>query len=51
MTVGSHPNAKRFTFRGDQKPLADIGLLFECHVGEGGIDALPEALAYLRTNG
>ena len=51
VTVGSHPNAKRFTFRGDQKPLADIGLLFECHVGEGGIDALPEALAYLRTNG
>ena len=50
VAVGSHPNAKRFVFRGDEKPLTDIRVLFECHVGEGGIDALPETLGYLRSN-
>ena len=50
VTVGSHPQARRFTFRGDENPLRDIRLLFECGLGEGGIDRLPPELAYLRNN-
>jgi hypothetical protein len=29
VAVGSHPNARRFRFRGDEKPLRDIELLFQ----------------------
>ncbi len=48
VAVGSHPNAKRFVFHGDIKPLSDIKLLFEYAVGENGIERLPAQLAYLR---
>lgn len=48
LTVGSHPNARRFSFHGDAKPLADIQLLFHHTLGEDGIDSLPESLSYLR---
>lgn len=51
VAVGSHPNAKRFVFHGDIKPLSDIKLLFEYAVGENGIDRLPAQLAYLRDGG
>lgn len=51
VAVGSHPNAKRFVFHGDIKPLSDIKLLFEYAVGENGIERLPAQLAYLRDGG
>ena len=48
VAVGSHPNARRFVFHGDIKPLSDIKLLFEYSVGEKGMERLPPQLAYLR---
>lgn len=51
VTVGSHPDEKRFTFRGDENPLKDIGLLFQYGLGERGMDALPGDLGYLRNSG
>ncbi|MBK7642656.1 MAG: HPr family phosphocarrier protein [Planctomycetes bacterium] len=48
VAVGSHPNARRYVFHGDIKPLTDIKLLFEYSVGEKGMDGLPPELAYLR---
>jgi phosphotransferase system HPr-like phosphotransfer protein len=48
VTVGSHPEARRFRFRGDEKPLLDVQRLFECGLGEGGLEALPPELDYLR---
>jgi len=51
VTVGSHPNSRRFLFRGDENPLRDIQLLFESGLGEAGFDQLPQALSYLRTLG
>ncbi|MFN0243292.1 MAG: HPr family phosphocarrier protein [Planctomycetota bacterium] len=50
VNVGSHPHARQFTFRGDENPLRDIRLLFEHGLGEGGINSLPDELAYLRSN-
>jgi hypothetical protein len=49
VAVGSHPNARRFLFRGDEKPLRDIELLFKSGLGEEGVDGLPHDLAYLRS--
>lgn len=49
VTVGSHPHARKFVFRGDENPLRDIQLLFQCGLGEAGIQRLPSALAYLRS--
>ena len=49
VTVGSNPEARRYVFRGDENPLRDIGLLFQSGLGERGMDALPEQLAYLRS--
>ena len=48
VAVGSHPEARRFTFSGDEHPLRDIGLLFEHGLGEHGLDRLPGVLSYLR---
>ena len=48
VTVGSHPNSKRYLFRGDVNPLQDIGLLFEYGLGEDGLDGLPRKLDYLK---
>ena len=48
VTVGSHPDEKEFTFRGDATPLRDIALLFQYGLGEEGVDALPDELSYLR---
>ncbi len=50
VTVGSHPDARKYLFRGDENPLRDIGLLFEHGLGEHGIDSLPAELHYLRGN-
>lgn len=46
--VGSRPEARKFLFRGDQRPLRDIGLLFQHALGENGLSKLPEELGYLR---
>jgi phosphotransferase system HPr-like phosphotransfer protein len=48
IAVGSHPEERRFVFRGDEHPLRDIRMLFGAGLGEHGIDALPDALSYLR---
>lgn len=48
VTVGSNPEVKRYTFRGDENPLRHIALLFEAGLGEEGLDTLPSELAYLR---
>ncbi len=48
VTVGSHPDARRFVVRGDEKPLRDIALLFEHGLGEEGVETLPASLQYLR---
>ncbi len=45
--VGSHPEARKYLFRGDERPLVDIGLLFRHALGERGIDGLPAELSYL----
>lgn len=51
VTVGSHPQARRYVFRGDENPLRDIQLLFQSSLGESGIHRLPAALSYLRNSG
>jgi hypothetical protein len=51
VAVGSHPNARRYVFHGDIKPLTDIKLLFEHAVGEQGMERLPPQLSYLRDDG
>jgi len=48
VTVGSHPDARLFRFRGDENPLRDIALLFQHGLGEQGLATLPVELAYLR---
>lgn len=48
VTVGSHPDSRRYTFRGDENPLRDIELLFQAGLGEEGLDSLPNQLSYLR---
>jgi phosphotransferase system HPr-like phosphotransfer protein len=50
VTVGSRPDVRRFIFRGDVNPLRDIQLLFQSGIGESGIDGLPAALSYLRSD-
>lgn len=46
--VGSNTEARAFTFRGDERPLEDIRLLFESGFGEAGMEHLPAELDYLR---
>ncbi len=48
VAVGSHPSAGSFLFRGDERPLQDIQVLFEHALGEGR-EGLPERLKYLGT--
>ena len=50
VAVGSAPDARDFVFRGDENPLRDIQRLFECGLGEHGIEDLPQELAYLRSD-
>jgi len=47
MALGSHSAEREVTFRGDEKPLADLRLLFDHRLGEDGLDGLPTQLAYL----
>ncbi|MCH2107256.1 MAG: HPr family phosphocarrier protein, partial [Planctomycetes bacterium] len=48
ITVGSNTDARRYQFRGDERPLVDIQQLFEAGLGERGLEDLPEELSYLR---
>ncbi len=45
--AGSKAEEKRFRFRGDERPLRDIALLFHHNLGEEGADSLPPELGYL----
>src|SRR5262249_31187174 len=47
--VVSRPPARRFVFRGAERPVRDIGRLFHHELGEKGLDLLPAELAYLRS--
>lgn len=49
VAVGSNPEARQYTFRGDVHPLRDISLLFEGSLGEDGLDNLPAQLQYLKS--
>ncbi len=49
IAVGSHPEARTYVFRGDVKPLQDIGALFGGSLGEDGLENLPASLHYLRS--
>lgn len=48
VTVGSNPDTRRYVFRGDEKSLRHIALLFAADLGENGLDKLPAELAYLK---
>jgi phosphotransferase system HPr-like phosphotransfer protein len=48
VAVGSQPHQRRFRFRGDERPIRHIALLFEAELGERGLHALPQELDYLR---
>lgn len=50
LAVGSAPDARRFIFRGDERPLRDIQTLFESGLGEQS-QPLPSSLSYLRRPG
>jgi len=47
LLAGTFPGAREVTFRGDEKPLDDLRLLFEHELGERGLEHLPERLGYL----
>ncbi len=47
MTLGSNSGAREVAFRGDEKPLDHLKMLFENNLGEDGLDSLPDDLAYL----
>ncbi len=51
LLAASHPTATQVSFRGDERPLADLTLLFRHRLGEEGLDGLPAELAYLRGGG
>lgn len=48
IAIGSHPDERKYTIHGDERPLRDIKLLFENRLGEDGLDSLPAELAYLK---
>ena len=50
MAIGSQHEVAEFTFRGDERPLEHLALLFEHGLGELEGAPLPEALHYLRPN-
>ena len=50
VTAGSHPDERRYVFRGDLRPLEDIRKLFRHGLGEQGTHTLPPELDYLRSD-
>ena len=51
LLAGKHLGTRSLVFRGDQEPLRDLRLLFECGLGEGeeGLASLPSQLSYLQS--
>ena len=47
VVVGSHPEARSYVVRGDERPLRDLQALFDSGLGEDGVESLPESLRYL----
>ncbi len=47
VAAGSQAGERRFIFRGDERPLKDIALLFHHNLGEDGAESLPADLGYL----
>lgn len=47
--AGSSPQSREVRFKGDQKALEDLQLLFQNRLGEDGLDDFPEQLRYLRS--
>ena len=47
LLAAGHPNDTQVSFRGDERPLADLQLLFHHRLGEDGFDKLPPSLGYL----
>lgn len=48
MLAGANPDARRVRFTGDEEALRDLRDLFAIGLGEGGLDALPPRLEYLK---
>ncbi|MFT7669832.1 MAG: phosphotransferase system HPr-like phosphotransfer protein [Planctomycetota bacterium] len=49
INAGSNAEESRYTFRGDAGALADLDALFQCGLGERGLDEFPDRLGYLRS--
>ena len=47
IAAGSKADERCLLFRGDERPLRDIALLFQHNLGENGTSALPPELGYL----
>ena len=48
VAIGSHPEQRTFSAHGDERTLKDLEALFAADLGEGGLEALPASLDYLR---
>lgn len=48
LLAAGNPTETTVRFRGDERPLADLALLFEERLGEDGTAGFPPALSYLR---
>ena len=51
LLAAGNPTSTQVRFRGDERALADLQLLFEHRLGEEGLDDLPSQLSYLRPTG
>jgi phosphotransferase system HPr-like phosphotransfer protein len=47
MLAGSQLESRSITFTGDVRPIEDLAKLFECGLGENGLEELSRALPYL----
>lgn len=48
VAAGSHPEAREVRFTGAEQVLEDLRLLFQCRLGEDGMDLFPPRLEYLK---
>lgn len=48
LLAAGNPTETRVRFRGDERPLADLQVLFQHRLGEEGTERFPPTLAYLR---
>lgn len=47
VVLGSHPDARSYVVRGDERPIRDLEALFAADLGEMGMEKLPDSLGYL----